>query len=82
MALLTSVRALRPYVLEVTFDDGAVRAIDIEPQLYGPMFEPLKDFRYFARVRIDEDRRSVSWPNGADLAPEFLYSRAPANTSR
>jgi hypothetical protein len=30
---------------------------------------------YFARVRVDPELGSVSWPNGADLDPDVLYGR-------
>lgn len=41
-------------------------------RLFGPMFEPLRDFELFAQVRVDE-YGAVVWPNGADLAPDALY---------
>ncbi len=36
-------RRARPgrYVVELTFADGSERVIDLEPLLWGPMFEPL-----------------------------------------
>lgn len=70
---VVAVRVLRPYVLEVTFDDGVVREVDIEAELWGEAFEPLLDPAYFALVTVDPDLGTVVWPNGADLAPEFLY---------
>ncbi len=69
----TAVRVLRPYVLEVTFADGLVRQIDIEGEIYGEVFEPLRDPAFFALVTLDAELGTVVWPNGADLAPEFLY---------
>jgi len=38
------------------------------------MFEPLRDPALFVQVRIDEFG-AISWPNGADLAPDALYER-------
>jgi hypothetical protein len=68
-----SVVVVRPYVLLVTFDDGVVREVDMEPVLWGPVFEPLKDPAFFAQAFIDPELGTVVWPNGADVAPEFLY---------
>jgi hypothetical protein len=66
-------RITAPFRIEVTFDDGLVRSIDLESELWGPMFEPLKDPEYFARMAVDQDAGTIVWPNGADFAPEFLY---------
>jgi hypothetical protein len=48
--------------------------------LYGEIFEPLKDKKVFAQVRVYLEFRTLVWPNGADFAPEFLYEkvRVPA----
>jgi len=40
----------------------------------GPMFEPLRDPSYFARVKLSDYGAPV-WPNGLDLAPDALYER-------
>ena len=69
----TRVKALRPYVLEVEFADGVVRVIDIESELWGEVFEPLKGPGFFAQVTLDREVGTVVWPNGADFSPEFLY---------
>jgi hypothetical protein len=68
-----AVRIPRPFVLEVEFDDGTQRLIDMEGDLWGEVFEPLRDPDYFALAAVDPVCGSVFWPNGADLSPEFLY---------
>lgn len=69
----TRVRYLRPYVLRVTFSDGVTKEVAVETELWGEMFEPLKDVDLFRQARVGAESRTVEWPNGADLAPEFLY---------
>ena len=44
--------------------------------LSGPVFEPLRDQALFAQVAVEPELETVTWPNGADLAPEFLYFKA------
>jgi len=63
-----------PYGLVLTFDDGVVREVDMARDLWGPMFEPLKDPTFFAQVRVD--RGTVVWPNGLDLDPVVLHGDA------
>jgi len=70
-----------PYTIDVTFDDGVVRRIDLEPELDGEVFEPLRDPQLFAQVVVDREAGTVVWPNGADLAPEFLYESGVQITS-
>ena len=70
---VTEVKTEEPYVLHITFSDGTRRVVDVEPLLFGEMFEPLRDPEFFRRVRVDPELGTVVWPNGADLSPEFLY---------
>ncbi len=54
------------------FDDGDDGEVDLSAELAGEIFEPLQDPGYFARFTVDE---TLTWPNGADFAPEFLRER-------
>ena len=65
-------------LLEVTFADRVQRDVDVEPLLYGEMFEPLRDPGLFRRVTVDKVLGTVVWPNGADINPEYLRSGAAA----
>jgi hypothetical protein len=62
-----------PYLLNVRFNDGMQKTVDLTPLLTGPVFQALKNPEYFARVVVDAEAGTVVWPNGADLAPEALY---------
>ena len=64
--------------VRIEFIDDTEATIDLEDRLYGPIFEPLKDVDYFAKVRFDKELNTIVWPNDADFAPEFLYERALA----
>ena len=69
-------RHVREYTVFLRFQDGIEGEVDLRPQLYGEVFEPLKDPEYFRQFRVDSDLHTLVWPNGADFAPEFLYERA------
>ena len=73
MHRVVQVEAKPGYVLELEFDDGLKGSVCVKDELYGPMFEPLKDPAFFEQVFVDEFG-AVSWPNQADLAPDALYS--------
>jgi Protein of unknown function (DUF2442) len=71
---ITSVQVVGAYSLELTFDNGVSKRVNLRRELYGPIFEPLRDPSYFAQAYLDSDSRTVTWPNGADFAPDFLYN--------
>lgn len=76
---VTDVRVLSRYVVELTFETGEVRVLDLEPLLDGPVFEPLtRDYEMFKQVRADAEAGTIVWPNGADLSPRTLYNRSRA----
>jgi Protein of unknown function (DUF2442) len=66
-------RVCGPHSLRLTFNDGTTKQVDVRPLLDGPIFEPLRDPAFFARMSLDEVCGTVVWPNGADFAPEALH---------
>ena len=55
---------------------------DLAEALKGPMFESLKEPEVFRKLRVDEELQTIVWPNGTDLAPEYIYFQAFRNDSR
>jgi hypothetical protein len=68
-------RYLRDYVIWLRFNDGVAGEVDLRDELSGAVFEPLRDVAAFERFRVDPEMQTIAWENGADLAPEFLYSQ-------
>ena len=66
---------LHDYVVWLRFNDGAEGLVDLKDELYGEVFEPLKDIERFKSFKVDPDLKNIVWDNGADLAPEFLYEK-------
>jgi len=58
--------------LRVRFSDGSEGVHDFAPMVQepGPVMEPLRDAGYFARVFLEFG--ALTWPNGFDIAPEWL----------
>lgn len=71
---VTNVQYLQNYQLKLTFNDGVTGIADLSNELWGEMFEPLKDPDLFSTAKLDKELDTVVWENGADLAPEFLRS--------
>lgn len=71
--VVRKVEYLEDYKLVVSFADGAEKVIDLKDELWGEVFEPLKDKEYFKNVYAEGT--SIAWDNGADFAPEFLYEK-------
>lgn len=70
------VQVTGPHRLRLRFDDGNSGEIDFTDRQWRGVFQPLADPDYFAQVRLEPDAETISWPNGADMAPETLYERA------
>lgn len=62
------------YRLFVQFDDGTAGTVELESQLFGPVFAPLRDEALFRQVSLDEFG-APCWPNGADIAPDAIYAQ-------
>jgi hypothetical protein len=70
---ITKVSYLQGYELELIFNNQETVQVDLEAELHGEIFEPLKSLAVFQQVAIDPETHTITWPNGADFAPEFLY---------
>lgn len=73
-------RYLRDYVVWVRCRDGSAGEVDLAPVMRGPVFEPLKEIEYFKRFTLDPLFHTLTWPNGADVAPEFLHDSVRVTT--
>lgn len=68
---IVNARYLEGYKLELHFNDGASKVVDLSNEIYGEVFEPLKDIEYFKRFSLNPF--TIEWENGADFSPEYLY---------
>jgi len=75
---IIAVKALRPYLVALTFTDGSEGVVDLEGFILGTggLIVALRDPAFFAQVRVDTEARTIVWPNGVDLDPDVLYEKA------
>ena len=67
------VKYIADYRLEVSFNNGRKGIVDFSRLLNGKIFEALRDTSVFAQASIDQELETIVWPNGTDVAPEFVY---------
>ena len=81
MLRVTQVEPLDDSHLRLKFSDGVVREIDCGFLMRGTLGEPLRDPHYFREVRVDDESRTIVWPNGLDPSPELLHDYQPADAT-
>ena len=79
---VTVVRPLAGFRLAVEFADGTTGEVRMASWLAsssvgGSLFESLLDERAFRGVALEHG--AVTWPNGADLAPDAMYDAIRAD---
>ena len=72
---ITEAAVVRHGVLRLTFADGLSGDLDVLDRMRGPVFEVARTPEGFAKVTVDPETGTVTWPGGADLAPDTLYER-------
>jgi len=66
---------VKDFIIRVRFADGVEGEVNLEEDLEGEIFQPLKDVEYFKKFTVHPELHTLTWPNGADFAPEFLYDK-------
>ena len=79
---LVDAKYIKDFIVWVRFDDGVQGEIDLKPELYGPVFEPLLDPSQFRKFFIHPEFHTLVWESGADIAPEFLHEKAQSCVNR
>ncbi len=71
---IVEARYVAGHRIDLRFNDGTSGEVDLSGSLTGPIFEPLREVEYFREFIIEG--HTLSWPNGADFAPEYLHELA------
>ena len=75
MLEITSAEYVGGFKIRVHFNNGESGVVDLEEALWGPVFEPLRDVNVFKKFEVSDVFHTLTWENGADLAPEYLYDK-------
>jgi hypothetical protein len=67
------------YRIRLRFNDGIQKTVDFSKWLDGEVFKPLRDLKEFKKFFISGG--TISWANGADIAPETLHVAQDASAS-
>jgi hypothetical protein len=66
---------VRHGVLRLVFADRLTGEVEVLDGMRGPVFDEARTAEAFAKVSIGRETGTVTWPGGADLAPDALYER-------
>ncbi len=72
MLHIKSAKHLSNFKIWVSFDDGTSGEVDLFNSLIGSVFESFEDVKIFAKAVVDLELETIVWPNGVDLAPEYV----------
>ncbi len=73
-------RYLQDYIIWIKFNNGIEGEVNLETELTGEVFGPLKNKELFRAFKVDPTLETIVWDNGADLAPEFLHDNIRIST--
>ena len=74
MLSVTSAKYLGDYQVKITFDNGKIGTANFREVVFNDkrtIFLELQKEDEFKKFKVD--RSTLIWPNGLDLAPEFLF---------
>jgi hypothetical protein len=74
MIEISKAKQVGDYQIELVFNNKIKGVVDLKNTIFTDtrdIFKELKDLNKFKKFKIEFD--TLSWENGLDLAPEFLY---------
>jgi hypothetical protein len=70
---VTNASYIKDFVIHFKFNNGVEKDINLETELWGEVFEPLKNVNVFKNFKLNS--WTIEWENGADFSPEFLINK-------
>lgn len=78
---VTDVTYLKDYQLRLTFANGVVKDVDLQAELYGEVFEPLKEIAFSSKSKSIPTPIRLNGPMGLIL-PRSFWMRSVRKSSR
>ena len=75
MLTVVDAKYVGDYRIWLQFNTGEEGEVNLEDDLWGPVFEPLKNKEQFIQFEVSRLFKTIVWNNTADLAPEYLLSK-------
>ena len=75
MIEIIEAKYIEGYQIWLKFNNGISGKIDLENDLWGTVFEPLKDVNNFKNFTVSKELGTIVWENEADFAPEYLLNK-------
>lgn len=66
-----SVKPIADYQLEISFNNGELKRLDMTPYLAYPAFSALREVPLFMQARVAHN--TIVWTDEIDIAPESVY---------
>jgi len=82
MIEISKAKQVGDYQIELVFNNNKKGVVDLKNTIFTDtrdIFKELKDLNKFKKFKIEFD--TLSWENGLDLAPEFLYDLLKSDNS-
>ncbi len=76
MLYVTQAHYIDYYKLHIVFNNEVTGIVDLQEVIlndHRPIFQELADINKFQQFSVNAD--TITWSNGLDLAPEFLYQK-------
>ena len=74
MLEISQAKQIKDYKIEIIFNNNKKGIVDLKNIIFNDhreIFKELKVLNKFKKFKIEFD--TLTWENGLDLAPEFLY---------
>lgn len=68
---IENIQCLKDYKLRLTFDNGIQKDVDLENELYGEIFKPLRDKSVFKKVFLNPESKPLSGQTEQIVRPSF-----------